>query len=139
LGSNGPEFGIGDDVKLDNTGMFYYRSQIMPAHVRDGLSHTILVGETIDGHTKEGNNIWSFGNRFELLRATSNPPNTPPGTGIVLELYGFKANGAFQSMHPGIVMFAFGDGHVDTISENIDLPTYKALSTRAGAEVIKLN
>lgn len=136
LGSNGPEYGISEAVKLNNNGMFFYQSAVTPANVKDGLSNTILVGETIEGHTNRSNNVWSHGNRFELLRATSNPPNTPPGTGIVLDMYGFKANGAFQSMHPGSVNFAFGDGRVVGVHENIDLDTYRALSTRAGNEVV---
>ena len=36
---------------------------------------------------------------------------------------------------PG-AQFVFGDGHVSFLNENIDLLSYRALSTRAGGETI---
>ena len=71
------------------------------------------------------------------MRSTDNPLNTPPGKGVVVDLYGYKANGAFGSKHPGGANFAFGDGHVEFLSENINLPLYRALSTRAGKERVE--
>ena len=46
------------------------------------------------------------------------------------------ANCAFASKHPGGANFAFGDGHVEFMSDSIDLDTYQWLSTRAGDETI---
>jgi len=71
------------------------------------------------------------------MRSTENPLNTPPGTGTVDDYYtGFRWNGAFGSRHPGGAMFGFGDGRVQFLSDNLDLPTYRALSTRAGGEPV---
>ncbi len=137
-GSNGPTFGI-DQVKVKhyNNGTFLYRTQISSADIRDGVSNTMFVGETVDGHLQESANIWTVGSRhMHSLRSTDNPLNTMPGQGVFVKdgsgnpLYGYKANGAFASRHPGGALFAFGDGHVTFVSENIDLPTYRALSTR---------
>jgi prepilin-type processing-associated H-X9-DG protein len=36
----------------------------------------------------------------------------------------------FRSSHSGVVQFAFCDGSVRIISDNIDHPVYRALSTR---------
>ena len=138
-GSNGPTYGIDQrKVKHYNNGMFHYRTVISAADVRDGMSNTIFVGETIDNHTPQSQNRWMVGSRhLSSMRSTDNPINSPPGTGVVvLDLYGYKANGAFGSRHPGGGLFAFGDGHVIFVSENIDLGTYRALSTRTGREVI---
>jgi prepilin-type N-terminal cleavage/methylation domain-containing protein/prepilin-type processing-associated H-X9-DG protein len=138
-GSWGPTYGI-DQIKTKhyNNGMFNYRTVISAMDVRDGLSNTILIGETILNHTLESQNRWMLGARHtSAMRSTDNPLNTLPGTGVsVVDLYGYKANGAFGSRHPGGAGFAFGDGHVVFLSDNIDLTTYRALSTRAGREVV---
>jgi len=39
-------------------------------------------------------------------------------------------NAAFASRHPGGAIFAFADGHVTFIGDDIDLNTYRWLSTR---------
>lgn len=44
--------------------------------------------------------------------------------------------GAFGSLHNGGANFCRGDGSVVSISDSIDLPIFRALGTRAGAEVV---
>ena len=138
-GSNGPTYGI-DQVRVKhyNTGMFVYKIVHTHKQVEDGLSRTIFVGETISGHLQESSNRWMIGSRhLDSLRSTDNPLNTPPGEGVVVTLYGYSTNGAFASYHPGGANFAFGDGHIEFLDENIDLRTYRALSTRAGGEAVR--
>jgi prepilin-type N-terminal cleavage/methylation domain-containing protein/prepilin-type processing-associated H-X9-DG protein len=43
---------------------------------------------------------------------------------------------AFRSFHPGGANFAFADGSVKFIKQTIATPTYMALGTRAGGEVV---
>ena len=43
-----------------------------------------------------------------------------------------NANGAFASHHPGGGHFLFADGHVEFITDDIDLDTYQNFSTIAG-------
>ena len=59
--------------------------------------------------------------------------NTPPGfeAAVAGDNPG-SFNGAFASDHPGGSQFLFGDGHVEFITEDIDLDTYQNLSTIAG-------
>lgn len=144
-GSKGPSYGISQThVKHYNNGMFCYRTELRRAHVLDGMTPTMFVGETVEGHTRESANVWSLAARhLHSMRSTDNPLNTRPGDGVFVKvgggggtgddepLYGYKANGAFASDHPGGALFAFGDGHVQMLHENIDLATYRALSTRA--------
>ncbi len=139
-GSRGPSYGIDQKkVKHYNTGMFNYRTSYKVKHVSDGMSKTIFVGEVNEADTTESSNRWMVGSRhLDSLRTTENPINTPPTEGIVLDLYGYKCNGAFGSSHPGGANFAFGDGHVTFLSENIDLATYQSLSTREGGETFQL-
>jgi prepilin-type N-terminal cleavage/methylation domain-containing protein/prepilin-type processing-associated H-X9-DG protein len=130
-GSLGPSQGISGNMKVFNTGVFNYREVTGKSDVLDGLSTTLFAGEIIDAHTNLSQNLWTLGSRHEsTLRTTENPVNTPPGTGITTSPYGIPLNGAFASQHPGGANFVFGDGHVTFISENINLATYKALSTR---------
>ncbi len=137
-GSNGPSFGVNEvKVKLYNNGMFLYVTPHTAAHVKDGLSNTLFVGETIANDTLESSNRWMVGNRhLDSLRTTDNPMNTIPGRGVVVDLYGYSANGAFASRHSGGSQFAFGDGHVLFLNENIALPVYRGLSTIAGGEAV---
>jgi prepilin-type processing-associated H-X9-DG protein len=136
-GSRGPSFGI-DQVKVKhyNNGMFLYRTPLNIGHVKDGTSNTIFVGEVIEAHTADSSNRWLIGSRHtDSLRSTDNPLNTPPTKGVTVDLYGNKVNGAFASRHNGGAHFAFGDGHVQFIGDNINLALYRALSTRDIGEV----
>jgi len=53
----------------------------------------------------------------------SNPPHNP-------------AIKAARSNHPGGVNVIFCDGHVQFVKDTVSLPAWRALSTRAGGEVI---
>jgi prepilin-type N-terminal cleavage/methylation domain-containing protein/prepilin-type processing-associated H-X9-DG protein len=126
-----------------NDGVFIYKRDHKVKHILDGLSHTLFVGETVDGHTPEAINRWTTASRIEdALRSAENPPNTFPGEGIFIDdgsgnpLYGVKYNGAFASRHPGGTHFTFGDGHVIFMNENIDIATYWALATRASEDTV---
>jgi prepilin-type N-terminal cleavage/methylation domain-containing protein/prepilin-type processing-associated H-X9-DG protein len=131
-GTKGPDgYGISGDMKVNNTGIFMYKRKIRRLEVKDGETYTFLVGEVIEGHTGESFCPWTYGSRYHSLRYTTNPINTPPGAPIYTIAYGVKMNGAFMSRHHGGANFVFGDGHVDFLSENIALPVYQALSTRA--------
>ncbi|MBN1851202.1 MAG: DUF1559 domain-containing protein [Pirellulales bacterium] len=137
-GSLGPDLGTSGGPKYENDGMFYYLVAHSPRHVTDGLSHTLFAGEVIEPQTSESSNIWSRAVRFmDCQRSTANPLNTPPGMPITLDMYGFSVNGAFGSHHSGGANFVFGDGHVEFLNDNIDLDTYRALSTRSNEDLTK--
>jgi prepilin-type processing-associated H-X9-DG protein len=123
-------------AKFTNNGVFFYGQRIKPKQIRDGLNSTMFIGE-IKQENKNMNYIhntsvmWSVGNRLYTLRTTVTALNTPypatfDGSAIV-----WQDTGWFGSHHNDGAHFAFGDGHVTFISDNIDLLTYQALSTRA--------
>jgi prepilin-type processing-associated H-X9-DG protein len=100
----------------------------------DGTSKTISIGETIEGHTQSSSNIWTYTLRFaDCYRVTEVALNTPPGfeSAVAGDNPG-SFNGAFASHHPGGAQFLYGDGHIEFITEDIDLDTYQNLSTIAG-------
>jgi prepilin-type N-terminal cleavage/methylation domain-containing protein/prepilin-type processing-associated H-X9-DG protein len=136
-GTNGAQNYTSTGVKYANTGVFFYISKIKPKEVVDGLSRTLFAGEVVDGHTLESSNRWTVGSRLlDCQRNSGNPINTKPGKGAVLDLYGYKSNGAFASRHKTGANFLYGDGHVTFVSDQIDMITYRALSTRAGHEKV---
>lgn len=136
-GTQGPSFTTSQAMKHRNTGSFMYLTGIRMGEIGDGISNTIFVGEVIDAHIQESSNRWLIGSRhLDSLRSTENPINTKTATGIVLDLYGYKCNGAFASRHPNGGLFLFGDGHVSFVTDNISKTVYEALATRNGGESI---
>ena len=123
-GSMGPDHPV-HATKYKNDGAFIYRTQIGLSSIRDGLSNTFFAGEVVRPDTHESSNVWSYAiANGDCLRTTTNPLNTLPGDGIVVEL----RNGAFGSNHPGGANFVYGDGHVSFLDESIDIQTYRLLS-----------
>ncbi len=121
-------------VKHHNTGMHLYWRFVKLKQIIDGTSKTFSVGETIEGHTQDSSNIWTYTLRFgDCYRVTEVALNTPPG--IEAAVAGDNPgnfNGAFASYHPGGAYFLYADGHVDFVAEDIDLDSYQNLSTIAG-------
>jgi prepilin-type N-terminal cleavage/methylation domain-containing protein/prepilin-type processing-associated H-X9-DG protein len=118
-------------VKHHNTGIHLYWKKVKLAKITDGTSKTISIGETIEGHTQESSNIWTYTLRYgDCYRVTEVAINTPPG--VEAKTAGDNPgsfNGAFASHHPGGSQFVFADGHVELVTENIDLDTYQNMST----------
>jgi len=108
-------------------------------HVTDGLSNTIMLGETLPGHC-------DFLGLFALnfpLSGTSIPLNTmesdvagAPGATRFFPAGSnwFRVCG-FKSMHTGGAQFARGDGGIQFLSASIDYRIYNNMGTRAGGEV----
>jgi len=129
-GSLGPD-NMAYVSKYRNNGAFRYKTQRRSSDVLDGLSNTFFAGEVVRPDLNESSNVWSYAiANADSLRTTTNPLNTLPGDGIVVEL----RNGAFASSHPGGGNFLYGDGHVEFLADTIDLQTYRALSTIDGRE-----
>jgi prepilin-type N-terminal cleavage/methylation domain-containing protein/prepilin-type processing-associated H-X9-DG protein len=127
-------------LKYNNDGVFFYSRRIKLEEINDGLSNTLFVGETIEGHTPLSSNIWTNGNRWNsTMRTTATPINSPSGIGTgggtLRDASGVnETNGGFASRHPSGANFAFGDVHVVFLSENIDVDAYRRLSSRASGE-----
>ncbi len=110
------------------------KSPIAVAGITDGTSNTFLVGETdfepqgVPSTSMGG--VWAYGYIGYSWGTTFNPFNKHDNTSTVY--------GAFRSQHTGGANFAFADGSVRFISDGLDNTTYRALSTRAGGEVVNL-
>ena len=100
--------------------------------VRDGLSNTLLVGETIPEHCSFNG---AYVNNFSVSSTAIalNLLEEDDGSGDDYDI----ACG-FKSMHPGGAQFVMGDGSVHFISESIDYKLYNELGSRAGGESVSI-
>jgi len=109
-------------------GVFFHLSRTRFADVLDGLSNTIFVGER---SSRYGYSTWlgvvpgGVEAMPRILGIADHPPNT---SGIHLD--------DFSSNHPSGANFLLGDGSVRLINEKIDEYVYRALATRAEADVV---
>ena len=103
------------------------------AQVRDGTSHTFAIGEAIPEY-----NNWSGWAYFEGAIATCGIPLNWKKAGVKLNLIADKPMEcmSFRSRHTGGANFGFLDGHTKFISQDISQPTYRALATIDGGEVL---
>ena len=131
-GTKGPEYDP-FATKYENDGAFLFAQPIEMARIKDGTSNSILLGEVVLPESWESSNVWNYAlANADCLRTTNNPINTLPGEGIMLD----RQNGAFASWHPQGTQFAFADGHVEFLTDTIDIKIYRGLSTIAGNEVL---
>ena len=76
---------------------------------------------------------WFDGNYLNTLYNHHLVPNSPAPDCITYHNPGWKAA---RSPHPGMVNVAFADGHVASVKNTVAPPVWRAISTRAGGEVV---
>jgi len=148
---------------IEGDGAFVVSWNYKISSIVDGTSNTLFVGETsrFVGQPASWLNPWNYGEWFELIGQkgggsvtmgiayTAARPNSflvdadvapiidpDPLTWYRKATAQAYGNFGFRSMHPGGVNFVMGDGSVKFIKSTINMPTYWALGTRAGGEVI---
>ena len=104
------------------------------AKITDGTSKTLIVGEVTGNLAEKRMNFpWATLNLSDL-RAINGTMTLPGGENPVL-LDDFRGRG-FSSWHPGGCYFAFADGSVHFVSDEIAHQVLEALTTRAGGETL---
>ncbi len=124
-------------------GMFAYRTQgvgpVGIASMTDGTSNTLLVGETLPAQVADSNfwhhNGCTLGTTVPINWNTSQAPSITFGDSNWNSRYSYASKGA-KSFHAGGVNFLMGDGSVRFMKSSISLPTYCALGSRNGGEVV---
>jgi prepilin-type N-terminal cleavage/methylation domain-containing protein/prepilin-type processing-associated H-X9-DG protein len=112
------------------TGIYYVNSQTKITDITDGMSNTLAFGEYLGGLHNNGTR--------DLELAWMGAGCLPTKYGLA-PIYGPQKNDyyplQFQSMHSGVVNFAFADGHVTGISRTADFNAYVYASGMADGQV----
>jgi len=119
-----------DGPGASSTGMFgRYNDSRKFSQVTDGLSKTLMVGETLPAQCAYGG---AFAPNFSLA-STAIPLNTfescpkPPGC--------HNRGCGFKSEHEGGANFVMGDNSVHFLNEDIDYRAFNFMGTRAGGDI----
>ncbi len=123
-----------NDGRKQCNGIIWRSSMLYPIKLRqvtDGLSNTMMVGEDLPSHNDH--TMWSFANGDSS--STLCPLNFGLNDPRPNEYWNVRG---FRSWHPGGAHFAFADGSVRFIQEDIEFDLYRALSTIAGEEPLTL-
>lgn len=120
------------------------------ADIRDGASNTLLASEVLQGRGNDlrGFSWWGYAAGFNTyLSPNSSQPDVMQSSGYCVNdgvnppcvgphSTSQPMTNAARSNHTGGVLTVFCDGSVHFIGDNIDIDTYRALSTTRGQEVI---
>jgi prepilin-type N-terminal cleavage/methylation domain-containing protein/prepilin-type processing-associated H-X9-DG protein len=139
-------------IAASNKGVLFLNSAIRFEDITDGTSQTIFLGEKSNDGLGEG---WASGTRATLRNAgsginrTTNPSSPASLAGDDGDDGGAAASGVagtsfdtlsfvggYNSRHPGVANFAFGDGSVRFLKTSIAPGTFRLLASRADGEII---
>lgn len=119
-----------EDNPSNGNGTFYANSKIRLSEIKDGLSHTMIVGERRNdlGAVSWVGAVDKINEPYlRIVGVADHSPNGPRGN--------FED---FRSYHPSGINATMADGSVQFISHSIDEEIFQGLATRSGKEVISL-
>jgi len=123
----------------DVDGMFGANYCCTMADVKDGTSHTLMIGEVTGEGPGSGNGFfWAADNMLFTAYGINGFTTVIGGTYPTITQGGFYCSGP-SSYHPGGCHFTLADGSSQFISQNIAATVLAALTTRDGGEVIDGN
>jgi prepilin-type N-terminal cleavage/methylation domain-containing protein/prepilin-type processing-associated H-X9-DG protein len=140
-----------EETNTGYRGVFGNNGAASLSRIRDGTSTTLAVGESRQTHTSTAYGpYWGYGTHTAVHGRILHPSSTSavPYSSINYPLGGalnppltdnrryLQYAWQFGSWHAGGANFVFCDGSVRFLSERINYPTFFALATPEGAEVI---
>jgi prepilin-type processing-associated H-X9-DG protein len=103
-------------------------------HALDGLSNTVLAGETIPSHNCF-NGLYSLNFPVASHSVPINIMESDDGNPANLE---WSRVAGYKSMHPQGANFVMADGSVHFLNDTIEHRVFAALGSRAGGETVNL-
>ncbi|MGL6095757.1 MAG: DUF1559 domain-containing protein, partial [Fimbriiglobus sp.] len=131
-------------------GMFHRNRAIKVSEVSDGLSNTIAIGERMSRHTEvtwlgavPGSELVfsKFAKPYDPAKPSFNARPAITAVAVHVRSSGPSLTGSpggFASPHVSGCQFANMDGSVRSIPESVDVPTFRALASRNGGEVLNV-
>jgi len=128
------------------TGAFGHNSKIKLSEITDGTSNTIAIGESIQRKEGAGTSTifgpyWGSGTHTATMGYTGNGAtwcniNAPMSASCTPMGPNCAYAWVFGSWHTSGANFVFCDGSVKFINQSIPYPTFYALNTRGGGEIV---
>ncbi len=119
------------------TNQFGVACNTQVAAIKDGLSNTFMIGESVGSFTDHNWWFWFNGSVATVAIPLNNPPVCSAAAGVTLRkglencYQDWSNNYGFMSDHAVGANFAAADGSVRFISNTIDLAVYRALGGMA--------
>ena len=108
-----------------DNGVMFQNSSVNMADISDGSSTTVIFGETLDPK-----GVWSMATSACIRTNIDRTINRP----ILFNGQNFYTY--WMSKHPNLVNFGFCDGHVQSVTEQVDKRVLNKIMTRNGGETI---
>jgi hypothetical protein len=129
---------------IAQNGMMYPESDIKTKHVTDGLSKTLMIGESSHEFTAvAASRVWAIGSLPSSNPTTYQRMHTIAQYGarnvtypINSLAYSSRNDAPFGSNHAGGAHFVLGDGSARFVSENVDFKIYQAAASRQAGESV---
>jgi prepilin-type N-terminal cleavage/methylation domain-containing protein/prepilin-type processing-associated H-X9-DG protein len=149
----GPSTPLGSGTSLTQLRGMFNRTgdKLTIAHVVDGSSNTLFIGETLAGEQGFFTTAIAgveFGGMYHVKNWAKTEGGNTHGTTIIPINYSTPCPSAacedpnlswgFKSRHPGGTNFAFVDGSVHLIMQDINHRTYQALGCRDDGDAVTL-
>ena len=146
MGSYVACFGPGDldEDPLDRRGVFSRNSSTRLADVTDGLSHTVFAGERFNGRFQTFSTGGHLFAETIWVGAIKEEPDDDHGHTTMFQAGHTPSSPEMDdrdaaSRHADGAHIGLGDGSVRLTKNTIDLKIYRALSSRAGGEVVGID
>ncbi|WP_254510054.1 DUF1559 domain-containing protein [Anatilimnocola floriformis] len=109
------------------TGLLYAGSKLAFKNATDGTANVFLIGEN-----RYGSTVWAASAKQDGCAFVRNMAGAQDAINV-FKTTGVHETRGFSSYHPGTCGFVMLDGSVHTVTENIDLNTYRQLAQRDDA------